>query len=147
MLNIRKMEERDRKDVSEMMKIFYASPAVMTNGSAEIFEKDITECINGSPYASGYIFEADNITAGYAMLAHSFSTEFGKRCIWVEDIYIKPEFRRLGIGKAFFEFLDHIFPGCVFRLEAERDNSPAVGLYKKSGFRELKYLEMIKHKK
>lgn len=144
MINIREIAERDRAQVKAMMKVFYESPAVMTNGSEEIFERDISECLSGSPFASGYILEHDGACAGYAMLAHSFSTEFGRPCLWIEDIYILPEHRRKGVGRAFFEFLDIKYPGCIKRLEAEPENEPAVKLYEKSGFKELLYLEMLK---
>ena len=38
---IRKMEEKDREEIMEMMRVFYASPAVLSNGSDEIFLNDI----------------------------------------------------------------------------------------------------------
>lgn len=144
MAKIRSMAEDDREEVAKMMKTFYASPAVMTNGSAEIFDADISACVSQNPFLEGLIFELGGEIAGYAMLAHSFSTEFGKPCVWVEDIYVKPEFRRKGIGREFFEYLQKRFGGCVIRLEAERENTPAVELYKKCGFEEMGYLEMIK---
>lgn len=144
MLKIRKMTRGDAEEVIEMMRVFYASDAVMTNGSEEIFRADVEACVSDSPFAEGMIFEYGGKTAGYAMLAHSFSTEFGKPCVWVEDLYILPEFRRLGIGRAFFEHIMESFPGHAVRLEAERENAPAVGLYEKSGFEEIGYLEMIR---
>ena len=144
MLIIRKMTKADRAAVLEMMRIFYRSPAVMTDGSEEIFERDFSECVSESPFAEGFIFEFSEKIAGYSMLALSFSTEFGRPCVWVEDLYILPEFRRKGVGTAFFRFLDKTFPNRIIRLEAEKDNLPAVALYKKSGFGEIKYFEMIK---
>ena len=144
MLKIRKMESRDKKAVVDMMETFYASPAVMTNGSREIFSSDVSECISGSPFLDGVIFEEDGEIAGYAMLAHSFSTEFGKRCIWIEDLYVAPEYRRRGIGGEFFKWLYENFPGHVFRLEAEKENAAAITLYEKCGFKEIGYFEMIK---
>lgn len=38
-----------------MMRVFYASPAVFTNGSDDIFRTDIENCINDNPYLEGYI--------------------------------------------------------------------------------------------
>ena len=61
---IRSMEEKDRGQVLEMMRVFYASPAVLTNGSQEIFEADINACLSDNPYLEGYIFE--NIGFGLA---------------------------------------------------------------------------------
>ena len=51
------MKEYDRNKVLEMMRVFYASPAVLSNGSEEIFKADIDNCINESPYLEGYVFE------------------------------------------------------------------------------------------
>ena len=70
---IRRIEERDRAQVIEMMRIFYASPAVYSDGSDEIFSTDIDNCLGDSPYIEGYVFEDSNIIQGYAMLAKSFS--------------------------------------------------------------------------
>ena len=78
MNSIRLMEEKDREDVLEMMRVFYASPAVLSNGSEEIFQADIENCVNNSPYLEGYIFENNGEILGYAMLAKSFSTESEK---------------------------------------------------------------------
>ena len=94
---IRPMVEADRESVLEMMRVFYASPAVFTNGSEEIFAADIEACVSGSPYLEGYILE-DGEMQGYAMVAKSFSTEFGKPCIWIEDLYIRDAFRGQGLG-------------------------------------------------
>lgn len=54
---IRNMMEQDKQEVLDMMRVFYASPAVQSNGSDEIFENDIRTCIGGSPYLEGYVFE------------------------------------------------------------------------------------------
>ncbi len=143
-MKIDKITEDYRKRVFQMMKTFYSSPAVHTNGSDEIFNNDISACINGSPYLEGYVFlEGENLL-GYGMLAKSFSTEFGKPCVWIEDIYIKPEFRGQGIGGDFINFVFESYPSAVIRLEAEEENERAVAVYKKHGFTTLPYLEMIK---
>lgn len=141
---IRKMEIGDKKQVVDMMREFYTSPALITNGSEEIFNTNVDNCINNSQYVEGYVFcDGDNIL-GYGMIAKSFSTEFGKRCIWIEDLYIKEQYRRLGIGSSFFKFIEEKYKGYLFRLEVEKDNAKAISTYKKSGFTELPYLEMKK---
>lgn len=140
----RKMEEDDRDVVLEMMRGFYASPAVLSNGSEEIFTADIDNCVNDSPYLEGYVFEMNNKIIGYSMLAKSFSTEFGKPCIWIEDLFVKEKYRGLGIGSAFFKMIEEKYPGYVFRLEVEEENLRAVAVYKKNGFAPLPYMEMKK---
>ncbi len=141
---IRPMTQQDTDAVIDMMRTFYASPAVHTNGSEEIFRADVENCVNDCPYLEGYVFEADGALQGYAMLAKSFSTEFGKRCIWIEDLYLLPESRGNGIGRQFFAFLEEKYTDVVFRLEAEEENEHAVHVYKKAGYEVLPYMEMIK---
>ncbi len=141
---IRFMEEKDRQQIIEMMRIFYASDAVFTNGSEEIFKADIDNCLSENPYLEGYVFEKDGYLQGYAMLAKSFSTEFGKSCIWIEDIYVKEEYRGLGIGSLFFNFIENKYPNSLFRLEVESENERAVNFYKKCGYDALPYMEMKK---
>ena len=141
---IRLMEEKDKQAVLNMMEVFYRSPAVYTNGSEEIFTNDINACLDGSPYLEGYVFEGCDGLRGYAMLAKSFSTEFGKRCIWIEDLYVTEGYRGCGIGKAFFAFLEEKYADAILRLEVEEDNRGAVNLYKSQGMQALPYLEMIR---
>ena len=141
---IRGMEEKDRSQVLEMMRVFYASPAVLSNGSEKIFEADFNACISDSPYLEGYIFEnAENIQ-GYAMVARSYSTEFGKPCIWIEDLYVKNAYRGFGIGSLFLSFIESEYPDSVFRLEVEEENHRAVNVYKKCGYEVIPYMEMKK---
>ncbi len=127
-----------------MMTVFYASNAVKTNGSLEIFTNDVDTCLSDNVYLEGYIFEEDNIIQGYAMIAKSYSTEFGKPCIWVEDIYLKEEYRGKGLGSLFFDFIKDKYQDHIFRLEVESDNTPAIETYKKNGFEFITYDEMIK---
>lgn len=139
---IRPMENKDKSTVLDMMQVFYASPAVLSNGSEEIFQADFDHCVSDCPYLEGYIFENGDTLQGYAMVAKSFSTEFGKPCIWVEDLYLKDDCRGLGIGSLFLNYIAEKYPNCVFRLEVEAENERAVHVYEKCGYQVLPYLEM-----
>lgn len=143
-INIRKMTESDRNFVADMMRVFYHSPAVWTNGSEEIYQNDITACVSDNPYAQGFIFENEKEIVGYGMIAKSFSTEFGKPCIWIEDLYLKEEYRGNGIGSCFFQYLETEYPHTIMRLEVEEDNTGAIAVYRKNGFDTLPYMEMKK---
>lgn len=141
---IREMKPQDQHCVLEMMRVFYASPAVLSNGSEEIFLNDFSNCIYNKQYLEGYIFENAEAIQGYAMVAKSFSTEFGKLCIWVEDLFIKEAYRGRGIGKAFLDYITQKYADCVIRLEVEEENETAVKLYQKCGFTQLPYMQMKK---
>ena len=143
-IKIRDMMQGDEKTVLKMMREFYTSPAVYTNGSDEIFKSDIENCLSDNPYIEGYIIEDSGKIIGYAMIAKSFSTEFGKRCIWIEDLFLTDEARGCGIGKTFFDYITKKYDGAVFRLEVEAENERAVNLYERCGFTTLPYMEMKK---
>lgn len=143
---IRMMTAEDRESVISMMRVFYTSPAVLSNGSEDIFINDIENCVNDSPYLEGYIFEdmEDEKIQGYAMVAKSFSTEFGKPCMWIEDLYIRDEYRGEGLGSKFLNYISEKYFDAILRLEVEKENERAVRVYEKCGFEELPYMEMKK---
>ena len=141
---IRKIKIEDKDEIIKMMEVFYSSPAVSTNGSKEIFENDVNNCLNDSPYLEGFVLEINGQTTGYAMIAKSFSTDWGKPCIWIEDLYVMDEFRRKGLADAFFKFIDEKYPDAIKRLEVEDYNENAIKAYQKNGFTYLPYKEMKK---
>ena len=138
------MAAPDKPEIVEMMRVFYASDAVSTDGSEEIFSNDVDACLSDSPYLEGFVIEESGKIKGYAMIAKSFSTEFGKPCIWIEDLYVKAEYRGLGLGSALLNFITESFPDSIFRLEVEDYNEKAIKVYKKCGFDTLPYMEMKK---
>lgn len=143
-VDIRQMISEDREAVLAMMRVFYASPAVLSNGSEEIFQADVDACVSNSPYLEGYVFEENGTLLGYSILAKSFSTEFGRPCIWIEDLYLTEESRGKGIGSTFLQFVMQKYSHSVLRLEAEAENSRAIATYHKNGFEVLPYTELIK---
>ena len=167
----RKMRARDRAKVVEMMKAFYSTTAVLSDGSEEIFNSDITACISENPYLEGFVFvqkipagganagEAGNAAKdeaspgtdavkekilGYAMLAHSFSTEYGMPCIWIEDLYILEEARGKGLASQFIGFLTKKYSDHILRLESEDENEHAMEVYRRNGFSTMPYVEMYR---
>ena len=142
-MEIRKITRADKKIVVDMMRDFYKSPALITNGSEKIFDNNVESCIKNSPYIEGFVFEIENKIIGYGMIAKSFSTEFGGECIWIEDIYLEKDYRGQGFGTKFINYVKENFPGKILRLEAEHDNQRALITYKKFGFKELPYMELV----
>ncbi len=145
MLNIRKTLPSDRDEYTKMAREFYATDAVLIHADDSHFDATFRELMRSEDYAICYIFELDGKTAGYSLLAKTYSQEAGGMVVWIEEIYVLPEFRGRGIGKEFFSFILKNRPENVkrFRLEAEKENEGAIRLYKSFGFDFLEYDQMI----
>ena len=143
-ITIREMRRDDSAVVVDMMRKFYTSPAVITDGSEKIFAANVENCLSGKTCAEGFVFVEGAKIIGYGITARSYSTEFGSECIWLEDIYIVEEYRGRGVGSEFVRYVRARHPDKLLRLESEPDNDKALGLYKRLGFRELPYLELVR---
>jgi len=84
--------------------------------------------------AEALIAEYDREPIGFAVFFHNFSTFLGKRGLYLEDLFIKPEFRGKGFGKALLSHLAQIAVdrNCGRFEWAVLDwNESAIGFYKK----------------
>ena len=104
-------------------------------------EDGLREALFGPrPDAEVIIAYADDRPAGFALFFHNFSTFVGRRGLYLEDLFVKPEFRALGIGKRLLVELARLaverncgrFEWCVLDW-----NEPAIGFYKKLGARQM----------
>lgn len=77
-----------------------------------------------------------DLPVGFALFFHNFSTFKGRACLYLEDIYIKPEYRSNGYGKQIFKEL------IAIAVERKCDrfdwsvlnwNEPAINFYKSLG--------------
>jgi len=84
--------------------------------------------------------EYDNNIVGQALFFRNFSTFLGKPGIYLEDLYVKPDMRGKGIGKALLDKIIHIAKERKFgRVEwSVLDwNEQAIDFYKKIGAKPL----------
>jgi GNAT superfamily N-acetyltransferase len=90
------------------------------------------------PYAEVIIGEINGAAQGFALFFHNFSTFEGRPGIYLEDLFVRPDARGAGLGKALLAELA--------KLAVERDcarlewsvldwNEPSIGFYKALGAR------------
>lgn len=143
-MSVRPLNPADFEPVLAMMKVFYASEALLIHPEENVLRKTLSDAIGGNPYVAGFVFEQEGSLAGYGMIAKSYSTEAGGECIWIEDIFILPQFRGKGLGTDFLKFVQEQFPKAArIRLEAEPENEKAMAVYRSAGFAELGYTQLI----
>lgn len=116
------------KDLAEFEKAPDQVSAEVGDIVATIFDKD--------PKVFCELVEIDGVIAGMAIWFLNYSTWQGKHGIYLEDLYIRPEYRGRGFGKA---LLKHLAQICIDRDYGRFQwwvldwNSPAIEFYRSIG--------------
>lgn len=140
---IRPINEKDKLQYFEMSRMFYASGAALRQIDDEKRVKFWTEILKNNA-VKGYILEYGNSVAGYALTVSYPSQEFGGEVLWIDELFVKPEYRGKKLGGEFLDFAANSAKKVLLRLEVEQDNQRAIALYKAKGFEVLPYIQMIK---
>jgi len=136
-LGIRFAERSDVKMIAELIRGLARYERL--EGEVTMTEELLTHNLFGPrPYAETLLAEEDGTPAGFALFFHSFSTFLALPGIYLEDLFVVPERRGAGVGRALLERLAQIAieRGCG-RLEwAVLDwNRDAIGFYERLGAR------------
>ena len=100
-------------------------------------EADIREALFGpAPSAEAVIAEVEELPVGFALFFHNFSTFGGKRGLYLEDLYVRPDHRGRGIGRRLLRHLARTARerGCRrFEWSVLDWNAPAIRAYRRVG--------------
>jgi GNAT superfamily N-acetyltransferase len=100
-------------------------------------ERELRDALFGArPDAEVLIARVRGAPAGFALFFHTFSTFLARRGLWLEDLFVYPEHRGIGLGKALLR--------AVARIAIERRcgrfewavldwNTPAIRFYETLG--------------
>lgn len=144
-LTIRPVAEGDVETLLELI-LELASYEKLTHeftGDAQTLRRSLFE--EGT--AEALLAEIDGVAAGYAIVCGTFSTFECKGGIWIEDIYVRPERREAGVGRALFARVAELAVERGFpRVEwAALDwNELALGFYDRLGARRLDEWTMLR---
>jgi GNAT superfamily N-acetyltransferase len=130
-LQIRSAQPEDAEAVHRLV----VDLAVYEKLSHEVVStpEDLRRALLGpKPTIEVFLAEISGRPVGFALFFQTFSTFIGRPGIYLEDLFVLPEYRRRGIGMALFQEL--------FRLARERDcgrvewsvldwNEPAIKFY------------------
>jgi GNAT superfamily N-acetyltransferase len=100
----------EKKDVPEIIKLIreLAEYEKLLH-EVEATEQDLLESLFGTnPVAEALMLHWQDEPAGYSIFFHNFSTFLGRPGLYVEDIYVRPQFRRKGIARAVFIYLANL---------------------------------------
>jgi GNAT superfamily N-acetyltransferase len=115
----------------------YERAADHVSGSEELLHDAL---FGERPIAEAVIAEIDSTPVGFALFFTTFSTWLCRPGIWLEDLYVRPEFRRGGIGRT---LLVHVAQIAVERQCGRMEwsalhwNTPALDFYDALGAQRL----------
>lgn len=120
-----------------LMREFYAEAAfeLPTAQAARTFER----LLSAPELGAIWLMQSDGEPAGFVVLTVAFSMEYGALRGFVDDLFVAPRFRRLGLATA---GLAAVKRSCAERgvsallVETSLANDPAMHTYRKSGFEE-----------
>lgn len=138
-LVIRRAEKSDIPEILMMIKELAEYEKLLHE--VVTTEEHLEEVIFGEQkFVEVLIAEFDDVLVGQTIFFQNFSTFVGRPGLYIEDLYVKPEFRGKGIGKALLNE--------VIKLAKQRNcgrvewvvldwNKPAIDFYKSIGAKPL----------
>ncbi|WP_237170639.1 GNAT family N-acetyltransferase [Paludisphaera borealis] len=132
---IRPAVETDSEAIANLIRelAIYEKLDHVAKATADDFRRHL---FGPRPYAEVLIAEVDGEPVGLALYFPTFSTFRGQPGLYLEDLFVQPEHRNKGIGRALLQTLAQITRDRGFgRLEwAVLDwNEPAIGFYRSMG--------------
>src|SRR5438445_5655105 len=104
-------------------------------------EAQLRQSLFGNPrFAEVLIAEEDGTPVGFALFFHNYSTFLAQPGIYLEDLFVKPEYRGRGYGKALLARLAQIARerNCGRVEWAVLDwNEPSIAFYESLGARKM----------
>ncbi|MGL4209664.1 MAG: GNAT family N-acetyltransferase [Candidatus Adiutrix sp.] len=134
----------DFKPYEALSQEFYNSDATYRPVPTEHFQRTFDEICANSPLAKGWLITStQGQVAGYALASLTWSCEFGGKVAWLEELYIRPEFRKLKLGySSLVEIINQLSQEDKvkgFRLEVAPANSKVEKIYENLGFTKVPY--------
>jgi ribosomal protein S18 acetylase RimI-like enzyme len=135
---VRRATASDIGTLVELMQEFYSESGYSLDqrhaeaAFSQLFHKPDLGCV--------WLVEQQGTVAGHAVLTLHYIMEHAGFSAYIDDLFVKPEFRRQGIARA---LLAELWSECERRacrsvyVEVGSDNSPAITLYRRLGLRPL----------
>ncbi len=132
---LRDAEPRDAEEIFRLVVALAVYEKMLDKVSANAADFR-TQLFGPKPRAHAMVAEISGRIVGMAIFFFNFSTFHGKPGLYLEDIFVEPECRGSGIGRAFFAKLAHraLAEGCSRMEWSVLDwNAPSIAFYRSLG--------------
>jgi GNAT superfamily N-acetyltransferase len=137
------LENRD--SVAAMMREFNEEDRAVFAIDQTRFASSIEQLIADASAGQIVLFLDGSELRGYAVVVPYWSNELGGRLLFVDELFVVPEFRSRGIGRRFFNYVERQLPfGIVgLGLGVNPQNRRARRFYESLGFVELQVATFV----
>jgi GNAT superfamily N-acetyltransferase len=126
-------------DLDTIIELIHGLAEYENEPDAVLLNREQLRChlFGARPFAE--VILAETLTgqsAGFALFFHNFSTWLGQPGLWLEDLFVRPEYRGAGYGKELLVELARIAVerGCGrFEWSVLDWNEPSIAFYKRLG--------------
>lgn len=146
MIQFKTLEFSQIEVITSMMQDFYAIDNYPID--IEVSKKLFEEFISNEKLGKAWLIHSDDDLVGYVILTYVFSFEYKGKIAFLDELYIKENFRGKGIGKQTIDFIKEQASNQnvkLIYLEVENHNQNAQKLYLANDF-EVHNRKLLKHK-
>lgn len=132
---VRLAQLSDVTTLATMMIDFYAEADFALNREAA--QRTFEQLIRWPERGCVWVLDCDSMAAGFIVLTTAYAMEYGGLRGFVDDFFVRPAFRKRGLGAAALATVKaHCLAIGVRALfvQAGPDNDPAQSVYKRAGF-------------
>lgn len=103
-VSVRRAQPGDEREILRLIRAL--AEYEQMSGSVEATEQTLTDHLfNDNPKVFAHVAEIDDSAVGIAVWFLNFSTWTGRHGIFLEDLFVDPEFRGRGVARALFKAL------------------------------------------
>jgi ribosomal protein S18 acetylase RimI-like enzyme len=131
---VRRATRSDVGTLVDLMRDFYAEANYSLD--QKWAETSFLQLLGHAELGCVWLADCDSVAAGHAVLTLRYTMEHGSLSGYVDDLFVRPEFRRRGIARA---LLSELLDECKRRscksiyVEVADRNVPAIELYSQFG--------------
>jgi len=138
MVTFKKLTDIGQSDtvVAMMNSLYREDPASYKEMDPSKFSNTIEHFISEPSSGSVILFISETKVVGYCLLVPYWSNEYGGNILFIDEIFVIPEYRGQGIATSFFTYLEQEkpFSAVSTALEVTKKNTRARILYSSLGF-------------
>ncbi|MEQ8189561.1 MAG: GNAT family N-acetyltransferase [Candidatus Eremiobacterota bacterium] len=145
-VNFELYKSEDYSELKNMILGLYSEDPPSVPMAEEKILGTVKELTNHQDKGQIILFRVNNETAGYGIIIFFWSNEYGGNIIYVDELFVKEEWRSKKIGTSFFNYLLENFrdKATALKLEVTPRNVRARKYYEHMGFKETRNIHLLK---